>query len=74
MFRFKMAAKKQFLLREISEVTKIQKMTFPKECFLIKFRSNQKIIIMLIYFKYNMKKKVILFKLGGQNKFHDIVQ
>ena len=73
MFHFKMAARKQILLCENISPTKIWKTTFPKEFFneiWLKVGEYKCIYI----FEIKFKKKIILLKYGGQNKFCHIAQ
>ena len=66
-----MAAKKRFLFRENSHVTKIWKTTVPKEFsneIWLKVGEHECIYI------FEIKYKNILFQNGGKNKFCDIAQ
>ena len=73
MFVSKWRPQNEFSFREKSHVTKIWKTIFPKKFFnkiWLKFEEHEYNYI----FEIKLKKKIILFKIGAQNKFCDIAQ
>ena len=74
MFRFKMAAKKQIFVSRKKSRDQNLKSHFSKGIFIYNLAQSWRTWIDFHFWNTIWKKKIILFKKGGQNKFCDIVQ